>query len=336
MTSPLPILPTTVIGSYSMPEWLERAKNEYLSRRLSRRDLDEMHDAVRKAAIKDQEIAGIDIVSDGEAQRDNMIDYFTERMPGVQVDLGSKRFYYDFYDSVVRSKLATGHARARRKKRDSSDVSPSTSRRFRSPGPHTLVKRIQNKFYPTGRGVRARSRTRAEPGAEGAGARRRHRPADRRAVLFGVPRRSAVGAQGDQRDGRRRQRARHAAHLLRQSLRQAVVRGQLPVSVPGDSRREGARGLDGVRAPRRGGSRSCSRSSTCRSRSASASSTSRPTRSNRRRFVADRIRRALEVIPAERLVITPDCGLRAPASRCRVQQAECDGRRHADGAKGTR
>ena len=66
MTSPLPILPTTVIGSYSMPEWLERAKNEYLSRRLSRRDLDEMHDAVRKAAIKDQEAAGIDIVTDGE------------------------------------------------------------------------------------------------------------------------------------------------------------------------------------------------------------------------------------------------------------------------------
>ena len=108
MTPPLPILPTTVIGSYSMPEWLERAKNEYLSRRLSRRDLDEMHDAVRKAAIKDQETAGIDIVSDGEAQRDNMIDYFTERMPGVQVDLGSKRFYYDFYESIVRSKLATG------------------------------------------------------------------------------------------------------------------------------------------------------------------------------------------------------------------------------------
>src|SRR6266511_2528778 len=108
MTSSLPILPTTVIGSYSMPEWLERAKNDYLSRRVSRRDLDEMHDAVRKAAIKDQEAAGVDVVSDGEAQRDNMIDYFTERMPGVQVDLGSKRFYYDFYESVVRSKLATG------------------------------------------------------------------------------------------------------------------------------------------------------------------------------------------------------------------------------------
>src|SRR6185436_18306208 len=148
MTPPLPILPTTVIGSYSMPEWLERAKNEYLSRRLSRRDLDEMHDAVRKAAIKDQEIAGIDIVSDGEAQRDNMIDYFTERMPGVQVDQGSKRFYYDFYESVVRSKLATGTLGLSEEAKFLGRFTDHTSKISIS-GPHTLVKRIQNKHYAT-------------------------------------------------------------------------------------------------------------------------------------------------------------------------------------------
>jgi 5-methyltetrahydropteroyltriglutamate--homocysteine methyltransferase len=146
MTPPLPTLPTTVIGSYSMPEWLERAKNEYLSRRLSRRDLDEMHDAVRKAALKDQETAGIDIVSDGESQRDNMIDYFTERMPGVQVDLGSKRFYYDFYDSVVRSKLATGTLGLSEEARFLGRFTDHRSKISIS-GPHTLVKRIQNKFY---------------------------------------------------------------------------------------------------------------------------------------------------------------------------------------------
>src|SRR2546425_11796801 len=137
-----PILPTTVIGSYSMPEWLERAKNDYLSRRLSKRDLDEMHDAVRKAAIKDQEVAGVDIVSDGELQRDNMIDYFTERLPGVQIDLGSKRFYYDFYESVVRSKLATGSLGLSEEVRF---VRRFTDRRGKIAlsGPHTLVKRVQ-------------------------------------------------------------------------------------------------------------------------------------------------------------------------------------------------
>src|SRR5256885_13808713 len=104
----LPLLPTTVTGSYSMPEWLQRAKNDYLQRRVSRHDLDEMYDAVRKSAIKDQEVAGVDIISDGELQRDNKIDYFAERLPGGQIDSGSKRVYYDYYDSSVRSNRGTG------------------------------------------------------------------------------------------------------------------------------------------------------------------------------------------------------------------------------------
>jgi len=59
------LLPTAVVGSYSMPAWLERAKNDFLLRRISRHDLDEIHDMAVKAAIKDQEVAGVDIVSDG-------------------------------------------------------------------------------------------------------------------------------------------------------------------------------------------------------------------------------------------------------------------------------
>jgi 5-methyltetrahydropteroyltriglutamate--homocysteine methyltransferase len=131
-----------------MPAWLERAKNDFLSRRVSRHDLDDMHEAARKAAIKDQEVAGVDIVSDGELQRDNMIDYFVERMPGVHVDLGSKRFYYDFYDSVVRSKLASaplGLAEEVKFLKRYTDRRPKVA----VSGPHTLVKRIQNRHYPT-------------------------------------------------------------------------------------------------------------------------------------------------------------------------------------------
>ena len=101
----LPILPTTMVGSYSMPGWLERLKTEYFARRISRMELDEIHDTAVKAAIKDQEIAGLDIVTDGELRRDNMIDYFVERLPGVQMDRSSKKFYYDFYDSEVIGKI---------------------------------------------------------------------------------------------------------------------------------------------------------------------------------------------------------------------------------------
>ena len=103
----LPMLPTTVVGSYSMPGWLERLKTEYFARRISRRDLDEIHDTAVKAAVKDQENAGIDIITDGELRRDNMVDYFVEKLPGVQIDHASKKFYYDLYESKVLGKLPT-------------------------------------------------------------------------------------------------------------------------------------------------------------------------------------------------------------------------------------
>lgn len=142
----LPLLPTTVIGSYSMPAWLERAKNDYLQRKVSRHDLEDMYDAARKAAIKDQEIAGVDVVSDGELQRDNMIDYFAERLPGVSVDLGSKRLYYDFYESVVRSKLATGSLGLAEEVQFVKTYSTHIGKVSIS-GPHALVKRIRNDYY---------------------------------------------------------------------------------------------------------------------------------------------------------------------------------------------
>ena len=47
----LPVIPTTVVGSYSMPGWLERLKTEYFARRISRHELDEIYDAASKAAI---------------------------------------------------------------------------------------------------------------------------------------------------------------------------------------------------------------------------------------------------------------------------------------------
>ena len=105
MPMTLPILPTAIVGSYAMPGWLERLKTDYFARRISRHDLDEIYDAAVKAAIKDQETAGLDIITDGELRRDNMVDYFAERLPGVQIDRSSKKFYYDFYDSAVVSKL---------------------------------------------------------------------------------------------------------------------------------------------------------------------------------------------------------------------------------------
>jgi 5-methyltetrahydropteroyltriglutamate--homocysteine methyltransferase len=142
----LPILPTTVVGSYSMPGWLERLKTEYFARRISRHELDEIHDTAVKATIKDQEVCGLDIVTDGEVRRDNMIDYFAERLPGVQTDHTSKKFYYDFYDSVVRGKLPMASMRLADDFRFLSQFTERATK-FCVTGPHTLVKRIKDEYY---------------------------------------------------------------------------------------------------------------------------------------------------------------------------------------------
>src|SRR5437764_6290734 len=144
----LPLLPTTVVGSYSMPGWLERLKTEFYARRISRRDLEEIHDTAVKAAIKDQELAGVDVISDGELRRDNMIDYFAERLPGVQIDHTSKKFHYDFYDSKVLGKLPMGPLGL---VDDVKFLRANTDRetRFCVTGPHSLAKRIRNEYYPS-------------------------------------------------------------------------------------------------------------------------------------------------------------------------------------------
>src|SRR5205823_7619749 len=95
------LLPTTVVGSYSVPEWLERLKTEYYQRRISAQHMAEIHEVAIKAAVKDQELAGIDIVSDGELRRDNDVDYFLARIPGVNIPQRAKTDYFDYYDADV-------------------------------------------------------------------------------------------------------------------------------------------------------------------------------------------------------------------------------------------
>src|ERR1700746_258193 len=95
------LLPTTVVGSYSVPEWLERLKTEFYQRRISAQHLAEIHEVAIKAAVKDQELAGIDIVSDGELRRDNDVDYFLARIPGVNIPQRAKTDYFDYYEAEV-------------------------------------------------------------------------------------------------------------------------------------------------------------------------------------------------------------------------------------------
>jgi len=76
------ILPTAVVGSYSVPEWLERIETDYFERRLSGSTLTEIHDVVIKAAVKDQELAGIDVITDGEMRRYAFYGHLIDSLDG--------------------------------------------------------------------------------------------------------------------------------------------------------------------------------------------------------------------------------------------------------------
>ncbi|MGI8696009.1 MAG: hypothetical protein ACR2JQ_05095 [Mycobacteriales bacterium] len=100
-TPVLPLLPTSIVGSYSVPEWLERLKTDYHRRRISRRHLTEIEEVAIKAAIKDQERAGIDVVSDGELRRDNDVDYLLGGIPEVVLASPAKDYYYDYVEATL-------------------------------------------------------------------------------------------------------------------------------------------------------------------------------------------------------------------------------------------
>jgi 5-methyltetrahydropteroyltriglutamate--homocysteine methyltransferase len=145
----LPQLPTTVVGSYSVPEWLERLKTEYYQRRISAAHLAEIHEVAIKAAVKDQERAGIDIVSDGELRRDNDIDYFLARIPGVHIAQRAKADYYDYYDADVIAPLPEDDKSALGLAGDFEFTRALTDRpvKFSFTGPFSLSRRLGTSAY---------------------------------------------------------------------------------------------------------------------------------------------------------------------------------------------
>ncbi len=78
-SSPWPPFPVSVVGSWPRPRWLLEA----MKRRSS--DLDTLRDEAVLLAIKYQEDAGVDIVTDGEQRRDNFYSFICERLEGIRL-----------------------------------------------------------------------------------------------------------------------------------------------------------------------------------------------------------------------------------------------------------
>src|SRR6266511_2648487 len=90
------LLPTTLVGSYPQPEWLidraslakqmpprVRARELW---RIAPEQLETAQDDATLLAIRDQERAGLDILTDGEQRRESYSNRFATALAGVDID----------------------------------------------------------------------------------------------------------------------------------------------------------------------------------------------------------------------------------------------------------
>ncbi len=85
MTAEERLFPTSVVGSWSRPEWLIKALRRRQAGEITYDEFNRIADDAVLSAIKCQEDAGIDIVTDGEMRRDNFYSYVVEKLDGLRL-----------------------------------------------------------------------------------------------------------------------------------------------------------------------------------------------------------------------------------------------------------
>ena len=156
----LPLLPTTVVGSFPQPEWLVD-REALLSGgvpRVPRGTLWRVPDQLRelaqddavRLAVRDLERAGIDIVSDGEVRRESYFNWLAPALTGLDVDkpgtamsrVGRPTPVPRAVGPITRPKPVLA--------RHTAFLRSETSRPIKVtvPGPFTLTALTQNEHYP--------------------------------------------------------------------------------------------------------------------------------------------------------------------------------------------
>jgi len=157
---PSTLLPTTLVGSYPQPDWLidrallakqmpPRVRAQQLWR-VPAEWLEQAQDDATLLAIRDQERAGIDILTDGEMRRESYSNRFATALDGVDLD----------HPATITSR--SGHpisvprvvGKIRRKHpvqvRDLEFLRANTDRSIKItvPGPFTMSQQAENAYYP--------------------------------------------------------------------------------------------------------------------------------------------------------------------------------------------
>jgi 5-methyltetrahydropteroyltriglutamate--homocysteine methyltransferase len=78
----LPPFPTTTIGSFPQTAEIRHARSEYKAGRLDESGYRAAMKAEIKRSVREQEALGLDVLVHGEAERNDMVEYFGEQMQG--------------------------------------------------------------------------------------------------------------------------------------------------------------------------------------------------------------------------------------------------------------
>jgi 5-methyltetrahydropteroyltriglutamate--homocysteine methyltransferase len=153
------ILPTTLVGSYPQPDWLidrtklagrfpprVRAKELW---RVAPEWLEQARDDATLLAIRDQERAGLDIVTDGEMRRESCSNRFATALEGVDIDNPGTALDRSGHPNPVPRVVGRIRRRHPVQVRDVTFLRANTDHKIKMtvPGAFTMAQQAQNDFY---------------------------------------------------------------------------------------------------------------------------------------------------------------------------------------------
>jgi 5-methyltetrahydropteroyltriglutamate--homocysteine methyltransferase len=154
-----------VVGSYPQPEWLiDRARlGERLPPRVRAAELwrvpepflEEAQDDATRLAVQDMERAGVDVITDGEMRRESYSNRFATALEGVDLDEPGVALDRTGHENPVPRVVGPIRRKAPVEVRDVEFLRSITDRRIKItvPGPFTMTQQAQNDHYPEERSL---------------------------------------------------------------------------------------------------------------------------------------------------------------------------------------
>jgi 5-methyltetrahydropteroyltriglutamate--homocysteine methyltransferase len=153
------LLPTSLVGSYAQPDWLID-RNKLAGRfpprvrarelwRVTPEFLEQAQDDATLLAIRDQERAGLDIITDGEQRRESYSNRFATALEGVDIDNPGTALDRSGHPNPVPRVVGKIRRKQPVQVRDVEFLRANTNRAIKItvPGPFTMSQQAQNEFY---------------------------------------------------------------------------------------------------------------------------------------------------------------------------------------------